>query len=284
MLMKTVKLSVNGKINLGLNVLGVEENFHTLRSVFAEINFADTISLRTRKDKLISLEVKGVDMSKIAVCDNNVYKTAISFMNEFGTNGADIKLTKRIPAGSGLGGSSVDIVATAKAMAKAYGVDDDLTGFVSKFCSDGEFLLHGGCSLVEGRGHIVRKIRLMRPLYFVIVIPDSNISTKDVFVQYDKKDRECLFCIDNLIDYLENDAEIRNRQIFNSLQLPAVELNPKIQEAYLDIEALSPKLISMSGSGSAVYGAFDSVELCFWAKSKLEKKWDNVFVKETIIK
>ena len=280
---RTARIKANGKINIGLNILGRDNGYHHIDSVFAEINLFDEIFLKSRKDKEIRLEVRGCSMENIAACDNNVYKVARAFTERFDTCGADIRLTKNIPAGSGLGGSSADIVGTARGMAKLYGIEEDLKPFVNEFCSDGEFLLSGGCARINGRGSVVENIKLQKKLYFTIAFPDCVSTAKSVFSEFDKGVYPSANAdTDNIVERLKDGGSFGKREVFNALYLPAAALHPEIKELYEAMLSLSPSFVSMSGSGSAVYGCFETPELCLWAKQKLREICDLVVVKETI--
>ena len=71
-MIKTVKVKSNGKVNIGLNIVGRVNEYHSLDTVIAEINFYDIITLRNRNDKKINLTVRGHGHDSISVVDNNV--------------------------------------------------------------------------------------------------------------------------------------------------------------------------------------------------------------------
>ena len=282
-MIKTVNVKAYGKINIGLNINGKADGYHALDSVLASVSLFDVITLRTRKCKDISLSVKGASAEEISEADNNAYKAVRAFMDRFGTGGAEIKLRKNIPVASGLGGSAADIVGTVRAMAQAYGVNDDLTPLVNSLCSDGEFLLNGGFARITGRGNISQRFVSKFPLYVVIAVPDCLSVTKSVFDKFDDGNYEASNAdIENIIYSLSNGEKIGQRQIFNALAAPAMDLNEDIRKVYQALLDLSPDIISMSGSGSAVYASFESPELCLWAKDKLKRVCDTVFVCETL--
>ncbi len=248
--MKTVKVKANGKLNLGLNVTGRDGEFHSLDTIMCSINLSDTVTVSTSKNKAVNLKTYGFDLSDAAISDNNVYKAARAFIEKFGTCGGAVTLKKVIPVGSGLGGSSADIVATVKAFAQAYGVDEDLLPLVNSLCSDGEFLLNGGIATVSGRGGVCERYELKEPLYFVLAIPEVKSITKEVFAQFDKGDYPGVgFDSKETISRLLRAETLENRELFNALYQPAKTLNPEIEEIYEAVRDLSPNFFGMSGSG-----------------------------------
>ena len=58
----------------------------------------------------------------------------------------------------------------------------------------------------------------------------------------------------------------------NALYAPAAALNPEVEKNLEAIRELSPKACGMTGSGSTVFGIFETEELCRWAADKLKKK------------
>ena len=281
-MIKTVKVKSYGKINIGLNVSGEEGGYHMLDTVLAGISIYDEITVRTVKDKNINLQVS-CDAETIAVADNNAYKAAKAFSEYFGTFGADIKLKKNIPVGSGLGGSAADIVGVVRAMDKAYGVGGDLVPLVNSLCSDGEFLLCGGFARVNGRGMVKERFRSAKPLYLVIAVPEGQCGTADVFAEFDKGVYPHFGAdTDGIVADLKSGEKLPQREIFNALSAPAFSINPEVEKVYGKVFSLSPDFMSVSGSGSAVYASFETPELCLWAKQKLAGECAKVFVCETV--
>ncbi|MBP5307789.1 MAG: hypothetical protein J6Z34_01500 [Clostridia bacterium] len=281
-MIKTVKTKVFGKINVGLNVLGKNGGYHDLDTVVATVNLYDVITVTTRRDKAVNLSARGFS-SQIPLADNNVYKAAAAFIEKYSTYGADVSLVKNIPAGSGLGGSSADIVGVIKGMAKAYGITDDLKPLINSLCSDGEFLLEGGFARINGKGSVAEKFSVPKPLYLTIAVPDDCVSaTSSVFEKFDSGAFEGVGAdINGIVNTLKNGGFVKG-EVFNALYAPAADLNVGIKTIYEKMKSLNPVFVSMSGSGSAVYGCFESVELCMWAKEKTERFCKTVYVKETI--
>ena len=58
----------------------------------------------------------------------------------------------------------------------------------------------------------------------------------------------------------------------NALKAPAAKLNGEVKENLEIMSSLSPSAYGMTGSGSTVFGIFETEELCRWAADKLRKK------------
>ena len=83
--MNKITIKAPAKINFTLDILGVKDGFHQLNSLVASISLWDKVILKKRQDKRVSLAVDGVDLL-IPPQENNAYKTAVRFMEEFNVN------------------------------------------------------------------------------------------------------------------------------------------------------------------------------------------------------
>ena len=122
--MRSVKIKSYAKVNLTLEITGVENGYHTLNSLVASIDLYDLLVIKKRKGALSSITMKGMGSESIPPEKNNALKAAEAFSQTFGTDGADITVYKNIPIGAGLGGSSADVVGVINGMAKLYNVGD----------------------------------------------------------------------------------------------------------------------------------------------------------------
>ena len=57
--MKTTKVKAYAKINLTLQIVGNEGEYHLLDSLVASVDLYDLVVLKKRKDKLSSVTMKG---------------------------------------------------------------------------------------------------------------------------------------------------------------------------------------------------------------------------------
>ena len=92
--------------------------------------------------------------------------------------GAAIKLEKRIPLLSGLGGDSSDAAALLKGLNDFYEFnlsDEKLLELAAQLGSDVAFFLKGGTALAEGRGEILKPLPPPEKLWLVLVVPDVTV-------------------------------------------------------------------------------------------------------------
>lgn len=280
--MSNVEALGYAKLNLFLDVVGVKDGYHMLESVACTIDLFDEISVSAREDNEIHLfELKGLFQKKLDET-NNAFKSAKLFQQTFNTRGVNVFLRKNIPIGSGMGGSSADISATLKAMAKLFNVDDDLKPLADQLGSDSGYLLTGGFAKLCGRGEIVENLDVNKKLYFVIVTDEDGVNTTECFNLCDSFKQEVVKDgAEKMIDGLMT-GQLSKDIFYNALTPAAIKINEKVGLALQKISELSPIGYAMSGSGSSVFGVFDCAELCLWARGKLRKHFKKVIVTESL--
>ena len=281
--MKTVKIKAYAKVNLTLEIVGEGGGYHLLDSLVASVDIFDLIVLKKRKDKLSCVTMKGMGSESIPPEQNNALKAAEAFSNAFGCTGADITIYKNIPIGAGLGGSSADASGVLAGMAKLYGVDDraGLETLANGIGSDVKYMLDGGFARMQGRGDIVEKLPLAKQLYFLMILPQTGVSSGACYREYDREPRALLSgatekCINAL---MLGDEKETGRYVTNDLYPPASRLCDDVKKAYEEALSFSPLGAVMTGSGSAVLAMFETRELCEWAKSRYRGKYKTAVLK-----
>ncbi|MBM3582369.1 MAG: 4-(cytidine 5'-diphospho)-2-C-methyl-D-erythritol kinase, partial [Alphaproteobacteria bacterium] len=107
-----IRVAAPAKINLYLHVVGRRpDGYHLLDSLVAFADIGDTVEARA--DERLSLAVDGPFADAIPAGDDNLVLRAGYALAELAgeKRGAAIRLTKRLPAASGIGGGSADAAA-----------------------------------------------------------------------------------------------------------------------------------------------------------------------------
>ena len=225
------------KVNLSLEITGVKDGLHTLKMETMSIDMYDTVSY-CQNDK-------GVVDVKFADCFDGfdedrfrpIIEGAISkFAETYGSVGADLVISKQVPLGAGIGGSSVAVVGVVKALEKLKNTKVD-TRFLLSIGSDIPVVYMGGRNLVTGVGDIVTPLE-KQDKHFVILIKGAVDSGK-AYALFDKIGNEKYGVREN---HLEKSARI---------------LNESVIDARKTLENAGAKDVVMSGSGSAMVGIFD---------------------------
>lgn len=273
-----VKIKSYAKINLTLEILGVEGGYHLLDSLVASVDIFDSIVLKKRKDKLSRVIMKGMGSESIPPEKNVALKAAELFSETFSTGGAEITVYKNIPIGAGMGGSSADAAGVLNGMAKLYGVTDreKLKALADSLGSDTGYMLTGGFARMQGRGEKVTPLKIDQKLHFLLLCPNEGVSSKACYQKYDELPRTLEWkenATEALIAALrQNKVNEGGRYLMNDLFVPALHLNSAVGTAKKEALSFSPLGATMTGSGSGVIALFETKELCEWAKSRYKGK------------
>lgn len=280
--MNSVKLKSYAKVNLTLEIVGLENEYHLLDSLVCSIDVFDTIILKKRKDRLSSVTMRGLGSESIPPEQNNALKAAEAFSAKFQTNGADITVYKDIPIGAGLGGSSADISGVLNGMAKLYGVEDKvaLKALADELGSDTGYMLTGGFVRMQGRGEKITPIKTDKRLYMLLICPTSSVSAGACYRAFDQQteviEKQPIFTEQAIAALLQNNTNDVGRYLMNDLFLPAASLNDDVKIAYEQMQSFSPLGVVMTGSGSCVIGLFETKELCQWAQSRYKGNFKTI--------
>jgi 4-diphosphocytidyl-2-C-methyl-D-erythritol kinase len=245
------------KINLSLRVLGRRaDGYHELRTIFQSIALHDTLTIRRARGRL-TLDCD--EESCPAGRTNLVWRAAAAVWKASGRRGPPrniaIALRKRIPIAAGLGGGSSDAAATLRALAKLWRVDGArLPDLARPLGADVPYFLEGGTVLGLERGDALFPL-IDRPRAWVtLVVPPFHVSTNDAYAWWDaerRRDRE---------DHL------------NDLERPVARRHPEIAPLVRALRRAGASHAAMTGSGSAVFGLFDSARAAVEAGDALARR------------
>ncbi|HEO1323963.1 TPA: 4-(cytidine 5'-diphospho)-2-C-methyl-D-erythritol kinase [Streptococcus agalactiae] len=256
------------KLNLGLDIKGrCDDGYHELAMIMVSIDLNDYVTISELKEDCIVIDS---DSSKMPLNnDNDVFKAADIIKNQYGINkGVHIRLEKSIPVCAGLGGGSTD-AATIRALNRLWNLQmdyDEMVAIGFKIGSDVPYCLGGGCSLVLGKGEIVKPLPTLRPCWIVLVKPDFGISTKSIFRDIDCKSisRVDIDLLKSAI--LSSDYQLMVKSMGNSLEDITITKNPVISTIKERMLNSGADVALMTGSGPTVFS------MC-----STEKKADRVF-------
>lgn len=287
------------KINLGLRVLGKRtDGYHEVRTVLQSIDLADTIEFR--EAPTLTLEVSG-DHPVPADDSNLVMKAARKLSALFPGRGARMRLTKRIPPGSGLGGGSSNAAVTLMGLDRLWEADSDpglLHSLAQEIGADVPFFLYGGACLGMGRGDLVLPLP-DRPDWKVLVVwPGSSLSTEEVYRSLPLTRGRILSSMKDFLpegsgrdDPLEGvlqseglddrSATGPSVDVTNDLEQAAFSKVPVLRHLKGEMIASGAFAAAMSGSGSAAFGLFDESKRIDRLASTLAVSGGAVFVCKT---
>lgn len=242
------------KINLALHVRERRaDGYHGLETLFAFAEEGDRLTAEAGEG--VSLRLCGPFADGLPVEDNLVVRAARMFLETFGVRrGIALRLDKRLPIASGIGGGSADAAATLRLLARREGMALDeprLVSIAADLGADVPACLASVTARGEGRGDELRVVSApgLAGLPALLVNPRVPLSTGAVFGAWDGVDRGALG---------EGDPLLAARAGRNDLEAPARRLLPVIGDV-LDLLSAQPgaALVRMSGSGATCFALFD---------------------------
>jgi len=233
------------KLNLFLHLTGRRaDGYHLLQSVFALIDWCDTMHFELRSDNSISRE----DLQAPLPDDDLIVRAARALQTATATGqGVHIGVEKRIPAQAGLGGGSSDAASCLLALNRLWGLHLPLHSLVDiglQLGADVPFFLTGRNAWVEGIGEKITPLALETGR-FLVVKPPHGLATSLIFSDPQLKRDSDLAII---AGFAANPRGFGR----NDLQAVAQRLCPGVSQAleWLAAQGLDGR---MTGSGSAVF-------------------------------
>jgi 4-diphosphocytidyl-2-C-methyl-D-erythritol kinase len=251
------------KINLFLAVTGRRpDGYHDLVSVAAPLSWGDTISAAAQgRSFSVACDVGGIPTDAA----NLVIRAAEAFADETGwRGGAHFSITKRIPAGAGLGGASSDAASALVALNGLAGAPLDgaaLARVASGVGSDCALFLHKGPVVMRGRGDRVeplapeasRRIRGRRVLVFK---PGFGIPTPWAYGRLAESTKGYVSSSEaeaRLASWIASPSAAAGDLLFNSMDRPAFAKFAALPLLLGQIRARWGIPAGMTGSGSACF-------------------------------
>ncbi len=164
-----------------------------------------------------------------------------------------MKLRKRIPVGSGLGGGSSDAAAMLRACNELFdlGLDDlTLLDLAMRLGSDVGFALRGGSAIVEGFGERIEPAE-HQERHLVLVLPPFACPTARVYREFDVLGGNGSVDAERVRKLAQ--GPFAEEGPFNDLTEPACAIAVDLAEIMLDVGDLAEAPAHLSGSGSALF-------------------------------
>lgn len=269
------------KVNLSLRILGKRpDNYHEIQTVLQTVSLHDRLSLvKTSGGKIVF----SCDDPAIPVDGSNLVVMAAEAIREKFrvASSCEIHLAKRLPVQAGLGGGSSNAAATLRALTRLWNLPattPDLLELATTLGADVPFFIEGGCALATGIGTDLTPLPDLPQLQVLIVAPPVTVSTKTAYqalkapalTTSDSVFRlaisrtQAIFSDSKqwgLCDHLENDFE---RVIF--------DIEPEIRRVKEALIQAGARCALLAGSGSSVFGIFDSNEVLKNAAQALQQE------------
>lgn len=257
---KYYSINAPAKLNLNLFIKGKNKNgYHLLESDICFLELTDKIYIKKSNKDLFN-QSKTPNNFNIDPNDNLIFKAINQFriLTKWNIK-FEVYLDKKIPIGAGLGGGSADAASTLILLRNLYNKEHNIKKIdVSTLYkigidlgSDVPACLHSKDLRLGGYGNKITRTKVMNNYYFLLINPKINLSTREVFQQYDAS---------NSNESNIPDARFGNINIHNSLLSSAIDLAPQISSVLSHLQkSKTITAYGMTGSGSTCFGIFKNI-------------------------
>jgi 4-diphosphocytidyl-2-C-methyl-D-erythritol kinase len=236
------------------------DGYHDLDTIAVFADVGDTVAAAAAGS--LTLSISGPFAGHVPTGGENIVLRAARLLRErAGTDvGAEISLTKNLPAGAGFGGGSADAAATLHALNELWGLGldaDALNAIGQRLGADVPMCLASEPLRACGAGERIELMENWPQVSLVLVWPGQPLSTASVFASLPPASRSALPeppappNAGGIATWL---ADCRN-----DLEASAVRLAPAISTALSMLRATPGcRLARMSGSGSGCFALYRS--------------------------
>lgn len=280
----TITVRAPAKINLHLRILGRRpDGFHEVCTLLQSVRLHDTLTFRRRPGPLT---IRSRSRATPADRANLVWKAASALWTASGRKGdptgVAVTIGKRIPPAAGLGGGSSDAAGALRGLCAAWGLPARrgwLRAVAAEVGSDVPYLLEGGTVLARGRGERLRRVRDVGPLWVVLAHPPFGVATAEAYRWFDEAGRPAA---GRASAPLPRGWRRRLRDLSNDLEAVVVQRHPEAGRMVESLRRTTSLRAAMTGSGSAVYGLYDTLAAARAARLAARRRgWRTVLTRTT---
>ncbi len=272
--MMQTKIKSYAKLNLVLNITGKTSTLHKIESIITFASLHDEIFISKIKSKSHIILFSGKFSKNIG--KNNTVSKLLEILDEkklLKEEKFKIKINKRIPNKSGLGGGSMNAAKILNYFVKKKFIKTTKNEIlkISKLIGSDVILGLNSTNSIMSSNNRIRYFTNCKRLHILIVKPEFGCSTKDIYSKVRRIHKPKLNNPSKKmfnLDYL--------KKMNNSLEPIVFSKHNKLKAIKLFLEKLSkPVFVRMTGSGSAMVAYFKSKQSCDYAKKQFNKKYKN---------
>jgi len=255
------KTLAQAKINLFLRVLGKEQDgFHAIETLFLRLDLADDVTVRVT-DLGRAIDCKGLD--GVPPEKNLAFRAAEAYSTAAGwPRGFSIEISKRIPAGAGLGGGSADAAAVLRilnSLAPDPFDDQMLLDLALMLGSDVPFLVSPAVmALAWGRGERMLALEPLPRKPVLLAVPEFQVSTADAYAAIRRVGAAVQSAHLTPSEHLATWPSVATLAR-NAFEAVVGAQHPEIPRLISTLKLAGAQISRMTGTGSAVFAIFDDL-------------------------
>lgn len=238
------------KLNLSLHVAPPRpDGYHPLESIVQTIEWCDHLMVEMGE---------GSDSLDSDIENNLVLKAVDELRRLQEVPALDMSLEKHIPIQAGLGGGSADAAAALRAAARLAGIGDDQVRIAAGGVgADVSLFLDGGTSMMTGVGGHIERLRALDGFAVAVVVPGFGLSTAEVYRRWDQLEGPAG---EPIVDEALPPSLRGGMPMRNDLTPAAIDVEPRLGDFMADLRSVWGTAVSLTGSGSACFGYFGSLD------------------------
>jgi 4-diphosphocytidyl-2-C-methyl-D-erythritol kinase len=247
----------NAKINLGLNVVSKRpDGYHNIETIFYPIPVQDALEVVSAKAD--SFSQTGIPVDTPAA--NNLVVKAMNLLKaHYPLPPLEVHLLKAIPFGAGLGGGSSDAAFMLKLLNDFLQLAipvERLEEMASALGADCPFFIRNTPVFATGTGNQFAPVSLSLKGYSLCLVkPDIAVSTPDAYAMVTPRPPA-----KSLKEIIQTPVSEWKHTMINDFEESVFTKYPQIKQIKEELYEAGAVYASMSGSGSSVFGLFDSSE------------------------
>lgn len=249
----------NAKINLGLNIVARrQDGYHNIETVFFPIPLNDV------------LEIVPTDGETSLVCYGNkvdcppeknlVMKAYRLLQQRYDLPPVAMHLYKHIPDGAGLGGGSSDAAHALLMLNKLFELgisDDDLAAMAATLGADCAFFIYNRPMMATGIGDVLSPVDVdLKGKTLLLVKPSVGVDTRTAYSRVVPTPSTV-----DLAHTIAQPVETWDGVLVNDFEPSVFAALPQLWLIKAQILDAGAQYAAMSGSGSTVFGVFNSDKL-----------------------
>lgn len=267
-----MKVKAYGKINLTLDVVGRQEDgYHLLDTVMQTVSIWDEIEIQHSRQPGVHLQCNRESLPTDS--KNTAFRAAKFFLEDQGlqSEGVYLFIRKHLPSRSGMGGGSADAAAVLRGLNEMFDTKlsaEKLMELGEKVGADVPFCVAGGAARCTGTGARVEPITPMPECWIVVCKPPAGMSTPRAYSLLDQYPLSSTQATPRMLEAMAAGNLKRICKCVANRFDETIRMAPvrALKRAMMDAGALGSM---MTGSGSSVYGVFETERLAREAMEQL---------------
>ena len=251
----------NAKINLGLNIVERRaDGYHNIETVFFPVPLTDVLEIVPAASGETTLTCWGnpVDCPP----EKNLVMRAWELLHgRFpGLPPVEMHLYKHIPDGAGLGGGSSDAAHVLIMLNRMFSLglaDDQLAAMAATLGADCAFFVYNRPMMATGIGDVLSPVEVdLQGKSLLLVKPAAGVDTRTAYS-----------CVtphvpsERLEQVIARPLASWNGRLVNDFEVSVFAALPQLADIKAALLEAGAEYAAMSGSGSTVFGLFDSDKL-----------------------